>query len=188
MQTRTRRPGRSAALLLGRFDVTADERHPCAVVARDDAHEQILARLGDRGRAIEVSDRSGSPRRINASRPRPTSLIDSAHLLPRSRSFVTASFSSASAVAASSSGNRSRVDALRGQRHGRGIRVAALGEEALALARGQSTTSPEGRCHISPHTVKNSAAARVCAEIGCSFPRSSSIHSRTSLKNPEIHQ
>ena len=50
------------------------------------------------------------------------------------------------------------------------------------------TTSSDGCLHISPHIVKKPAAARVCFVMGCFLSSSSSIHSRTSLKKPEIHQ
>jgi hypothetical protein len=86
-------------------------------------------------------------------------------------------------------------------RSGNRIRVLPRAASAIAVAFASPlsvnsrTDSPrpaitwsEGCRHISPHMVKNTATPRVCAVIGAGRSSSSSIHRRTSLKYPDIHQ
>ena len=149
-------------LLLGSFDVAQDERHPRAVVARHDAHEQILARLGDRGRAIEVSEGVSESRRPSARAGRgPLRQRLGPPVRRACGASPSASFSSASAVAASSPGNRRRGRRLRGQRHGRGILVAALGEEALGFAQAVDDLVGGPLPHLAPHGEEQRGRAGV---------------------------
>ena len=64
---------RPDAVLLGRIDLAAQQQQPGLMVAGDRQREQVAARLGDLGRAVEVGERFVGLRRAatRAARARP---------------------------------------------------------------------------------------------------------------------
>ena len=164
-------------------DLAADQQHaPIWFPADDRVKRSPPASAISLARSKCASASSRAPR-SHDTRPRETRVIASPHLLPTRCSRSTASSSSRVAVAMSGSGSCTRAVARAASA------IAAASSSPLSVnSRTHSprpaTTSGEGRCHISPHSAKNHATARVCGRIGCSLPSSSSIQTRTPPKNP----
>ena len=125
--------------------------------------------------------------RTHASRPSETSVSASAQPLPSARSFTEARRSSRSAFSTSFAEYCTRAVA-RAARAMAAASSSPVSVKSRTHSPSPAITSFDGRCHISPHSARNHATARVCCDIGASLPSSSSIHTRTPPKSPAIHQ